>query len=480
MEILKIAFCGLMLLSACTTTPEKERVIILTDVENEPDDCESLVRLMLYSNEIDIRGLVATNSTHMRDRIAPETIFGIIDAYEKVQPNLRKHSKDYPKASYLRSVVKRGSTLYGMNGVGDGKDTEGSNLIVSELQRDDNRPLWVCAWGGANVLAQALYRLRADGLEQLIEKLRVYTISDQDDTGIWIRRNFPKLFYIVSPGGYGNGTWTGIMQVTEGADNECISNQWLADNIQRGHGPLGACYPDVAYGMEGDTPSWLSLIPNGLNAPEHPNWGGWGGRYEFYKPKREDCDPNGFTGGVPIEDEPREIWTNAIDTYSPFLPADHGCAVRRDTAKYTGYTTTLWRWRADFQNDFAARMDWCTKSYAEANHPPMVKVSDANSGSDNYCENCLFVSAKPGETITLDASQSSDPDGDGLSFLWFCYPEAGSGRAIEPMGAPNIHRVSFAIPKVDKPEDFHIILKVTDKGFPQLTRYQRIVIRVEL
>ena len=133
MEILKIAFCGLMLLSACTATPEKERVIILTDVENEPDDCESLVRLMLYSNEIDIRGLVATNSTHMRDRIAPETIFGIIDAYEKVQPNLRKHSKDYPKASYLRSVVKCGSTLYGMNGVGDGKDTEGSNLIVSEL-----------------------------------------------------------------------------------------------------------------------------------------------------------------------------------------------------------------------------------------------------------------------------------------------------------------------------------------------------------
>ena len=120
------------------------------------------------------------------------------------------------------------------------------------------------------------------------------------------------------------------------------------------------------------------------------------------------------------------------------------------------------------QNDFAARMDWCTKSYSEANHQPQVVVSPSNE-----------LNVKSGQVFTLDASQSSDPDGDNLSFLWFCYPEAGSGRAIEQMGAPNIHRVSFAAPKVDQPEDFHIILKVTDKGTPQLTRYQRVVVKVE-
>jgi hypothetical protein len=35
---------------------------------------------------------------------------------------------------------------------------------------------------------------------------------------------------------------------------------------------------------------------------------------------------------------------------------------------------TLWRWRDDFQNDFAARMDWCTMTYKEANHPPVPKI----------------------------------------------------------------------------------------------------------
>ena len=50
----------------------KHRVIILTDVENEPDDTESLVRLMLYTNQIDVRGLIATTSTHLRNRIAPD------------------------------------------------------------------------------------------------------------------------------------------------------------------------------------------------------------------------------------------------------------------------------------------------------------------------------------------------------------------------------------------------------------------------
>lgn len=449
----------------------QQRVIILTDVENEPDDSESLVRLMLYSNEIDIRGLIATNSTHMRDRIAPETILNIIDAYEQVRPNLLLHAAGYPEADYLRSIVKRGSTAYGMTGVGKGKNSEGSDWIVQELERHDSRPLWVCAWGGTNVLAQALFQLKASTtpkeLEQLVAKLRVYTISDQDDTGIWIRRTFPSLFYIVSPGGYGNGTWTGIMQTTAGADNKRISNRWLAKHIQQGHGPLGACYPDVAYGMEGDTPSWLNLIPNGLNAPEHPNWGGWGGRYEFYKPKREDCDPHGFTGGVPVEEEPREIWTNAIDHFTPFVPKSHGCAVQKDTAEYSGYTATVWRWRTALQNDFAARMDWCVKPYASANHAPEPRLAHANE---------LFV--KSGEVFVLDATPSTDPDGDNLSYLWFCYPESGSGRQVDPMGSPNIHRVSVRAPEVSKPEDIHFILQLTDKGSPRLTRYQRIIVHV--
>lgn len=162
-----------------------------------------------------------------------------------------------------------------MQGVGEGKDSEGSDWILEVLEQEDDRPLWISVWGGVNTLAQILHKIKhtksRKEAKELISKLRVYTISDQDDCWIWIRNNFPDLFYIVSPGDdYGSATWTGINTCVEGIDNETISNTWIAENIQQGHGPLGAEYPDVAWGMEGDTPSWLALIPNGLNVPEHP------------------------------------------------------------------------------------------------------------------------------------------------------------------------------------------------------------------
>ena len=463
--------CMSLMLVFSMSISAKERVIILTDVENEPDDTESLVRLMLYTNEIDVRGLIATTSTHMRNRVYPETILKIIDAYAKVRGNLKLHASGYPEAEALRQLVKKGPALYGMEGIGEGKDTEGSDWIISELEQKDERPLWVCAWGGTNVLAQALWKMRAtkskSQLKAMLSKLRIYTISDQDDTGIWIRKNFPTLFYIVSPGGYGNAAWGGMNSVEPGADNEKISNQWIAENIQQGHGPLGACYPDVSYGMEGDTPSWLSLIPNGLNAPEHPEWGGWGGRYQLYCPKREDCDPNGFNGNVPIEDEPHAIWTNAVDEFYPFVPKEYGCGVRQDSILCRGYRATIWRWRTEIQNDFAARMDWCIKPYTEANHQPVAVLSHPNE-----------LTAHAGDVVTLDAINSSDPDGDSISFLWFCYPEAG-GKAAMTWGAQNFHPILLKIQDDAQPQDIHVILKVTDKGTPALSSYQRVIVHVK-
>jgi hypothetical protein len=268
---------------------QKHRLIVLSDIEAEVDDTESFIRLLLCSNQIDIKGMVATTSVWKRTSVAPEAIKKLIEAYRKVQPNLLKHEKGFPAADVLFSLVKKGLPVYGMQGVGKGKDSEGSDRIIKILEEKDERPLWVAVWGGANTLAQALYKIKQTKPEAeakgLIAKLRVYTISDQDDSGIWMRNNFPDLFYIVSPGDdYGSATWSAINSFIKGINNETISNTWLAQNIQQGNGPLGAEYPDVAWGMEGDTPSFLSLIPNGLSDPEHPEWGGWGGRYELYKP----------------------------------------------------------------------------------------------------------------------------------------------------------------------------------------------------
>ena len=194
---------------------EKHRLIVLTDIENEPDDGESIVRLLLYSNVIDIEGIIATTSVHMKNIVAPESILKAVDAYEKVRPNLLLHQEGWPEADYLRSIVTKGLPKYGMTAVGKGCDSDGSQLIINALKKDDSRPLWISVWGGVNTLAQALWRIKNDykpaEVQKLFSKLRVYTISDQDDSGIWIRKNFPELFYIVSPGGYGNATWSGIM-----------------------------------------------------------------------------------------------------------------------------------------------------------------------------------------------------------------------------------------------------------------------------
>lgn len=467
-----VAFCLLLLSPPLfAAAPQKSRLIVLTDIEADPDDTMSMVRLMLYSNEINIQGLIATTSCWKKTSVAPESIKHVIQAYGKVQSNLNRNAAGFPAADAIMGKVKSGLAKYGMEGVGAGKDSEGSDWLIKVLEENDDRPLWVSVWGGVNTLAQALYEIKKTKTpaeaDRLIAKLRVYTISDQDDSGLWIRTNFPNLFFIVSPGDdYGHATWSAINTVVDGINNEKISNAWLAQNIQQKHGPLGATYPDVAYGMEGDTPSWLNLIPNGLSVPEHPEWGGWGGRYELYQPKFDPTRKG--SSGVPHEPETRAIWTDAVDHYTPYVPSEDGRAVKLSDKTFDDNKATLWRWRDDFQSDFAARMEWCTKPFSECNHPPVPVLSHPD-----------VLTVKSGEGFSLDAGGTTDPDGDNLSFLWFHYPEAGSyKKLIKIDSAENARGVWVKAPEVDKKETAHFILRVTDKGTPPLTRYKRVIVTI--
>lgn len=461
----------------------KPRVIVLTDISNEPDDEMSLVRFLLYANEMNVEGLVATTSTHLRQKPRLDIIESFVNTYGQVRDNLLVHAAGWPNVQDLLDVSKAGNTGYGLAAVGEGKSSDGSRLIIEAASRPDPRPLWISVWGGANTLAQALgdaERSKSKSqMEALIAKLRVYTISDQDDAGAYLRATYPNLFYIASPNAIGAdeyhyATWSGIAgdrfyKNGPGVDFELVDNPWLDENVRKNHGPLGALYPRVEYIMEGDTPSFLNLIDNGLGGHEDPTWGGWGGRYKLRRTFKEA----------------RPYYTNSRDTVDLAWPG-----MRKPPRgappfllQHTSEQATIWRWRRGFQHDFAARVDWsATPTWKGANHNPVAVVNGDTT------KTAVAINAKPGESVLLSAQGSYDPDGHRLGYRWFVYPEAGTldvevTQKVKLKGdrTPKLTFVAPPATRGRKPQGgtMHVVLEVTDSGKPQLYAYRRVILTVE-
>ena len=444
--------------------PDKPRVIVLTDITNEPDDEESMVRFLVYSNEFDVEGLIATTSVWLRDKVRPENIRERIEAFGQVRNNLLKHASGYPTREHLLNVTKAGLPEFGMKGVGPGKSSQGSRHIIEVVDKSDDRPVWISVWGGPNCLAQALWDVKytrsEEELDAFVSKLRVYTISDQDNSGRWMRLTFPKLFYIVTPGSVDNmeyykATWTGISGDRHYKNApmhkfELVDNPWLEKNIIENHGPLGALYPKLEYIMEGDTPSFFNLISNGLGSRISPSYGGWGGRYVLHQTYAET----------------RPIWTNA-----------RGCldtVITENGLEYTSAQATIWRWREAYQHDFAARMDWCVaETYEKANHNPIAAFDNDKSKS------VVHLTVKPGETVKLSAKGTNDPDGDKFSCRWFVYKEAGNYKGPVNIKNDTTQQARFTAPKIKSPCAIHIILEVKDDGKPSLYSYRRIIVNIK-
>ncbi len=443
---MKLALLPLLASMAFGATPvgsaqeqQRLRLIIETDAGGDPDDEQSLVRFLLYANEWDVEGIIANRAEARpgENRNPERTGLGIVrrqlTAYGQCHSNLLQHDARYPSRDQLWP-----RTVAGYN------DTdEAVRLIIAAVDASDPRPIWYSDWGtdtggATNNLRRALDRVLqergAAGYAKFKSRLRLtsYDVFGPHLTNI--APPFPIWVNTFQPPRDGRRWYHRFSALTAKAGGFDIER-----DVRTGHGPLGALYPTntTHWGKEGDTPTFLYLVPNGLNEPIQPTWGGWAGRY----------GPNTNHPGLAA------FWASEVDVWNGSTNRDN----------------TLRRWAAHLQNDFKARLDWCVNDFAHANHPPLARVRGE-----------LRRTVKAGEAVSLDAGESSDPDLQPLRFEWIWYPEPGSyrGPLVEIRDATS-PRASFTAPRVDGEQTIHIVLAVTDGGEPPLTRYQRVVCAVK-
>ena len=469
--------------TADTPNKTKPRVIVLTDAEID-DQC-SMIRFLLYTNEWDVDGIITTSSQyHWRGHkwAGDDWLEPFLDAYGKVYPNLAKHSKDYPTPEYLKSV----SFLGNVDAEGEMDSiTPGSQHIVKVLlDESDNRPVWFQAWGGTNTLARALKTIEEEHPEKMQEvanKLRFFFIWEQDSTyQAYIRPHWGKynILTIICDQFWSIAyQWDKIMP----ADKlKYFKAEWMKSHILEDHGPLCSLYQAYKgssdnegfragdpkskgdFRSEGDSPAFIYAMITGLRNGnlEHPGWGSWGGRYVKVR-ENTWLDPVPEAG----YQYPDGRWYTQTAWGRNYMRNEYP----KNQDLMATYFKPITRWADAIQDDFAARADWCVKSFKDANHPPVVQLT-----------NKLKITARPGETIQLSAKGTTDPDGDQLSFHWWQYREAGTYKGSIEIPDVNQQDASFKVPDdAASGETIHIICEMKDNGSPQLTGYKRVIVSVE-
>lgn len=442
-------------------------------------------------------------------------IDNIVDAYAKAWRNLKVHDPDYLSPEELKSKIKWGNVDFD----GDfSKDTDGSSLIKSLLLDAEPGPLYVTAQGGESTVARALKSIYDQYAktpqwevirEKVSRKLIIIPSGDQDGTGAaYIRPNWPGVREYDFTGinfGYG------AQNLSSPEDKIYFSPEWTQENITS-RGSVGTLYrvwgdgkqmvkgdrtdyfglsgytaeelkkmgymvwmpPQIkgSFLGEGDTPTFLNLIGNGLRAYENPLWGGWGGRMQ-----------PGVTGFPAFGAPPPILPANTSGVARGLAPAGNdsnkGSIPKVEPAiDYSNFhlppvpartAEIAARFFRAAQNDFAARMQWSvTPKFSDANHPPVVRIKGA-----------LAISAPVGSTIQL-RGEVSDPDQNAIRVTWWQYNDAGTYPADITLFDPGALTTTFRVPDDAKPgQTINVILEATDNGTPPLTRYQRVVVTVQ-
>ncbi len=437
-----LAAALLMVLGPAARADDRLRVIIETDAGGDPDDEQSLVRFLLYANEWDVEGIIANRPTARdgENKNPERTGLGIvrrlIEAYGQCYPNSIKHDRRYPTTEYL---LRR--TVAGYN------DTdEAVNLIISAGDSLDSRPIWYSDWGtdhGASVnnLKRALDKILRDrgaaGYARFKSRIRLSSANAFGDHTSSISPPFPIWVDTFRPERDGKRWYHRFSALTAKAGRFDVKRDLLS-----GHGPLGALYPTNTTHpqKEGDSMSFLYLVPTGMNDPEHPGWGSWAGRYG--RNENEEGRPY--------------YWANQEDAWHSGKSRDN----------------TLARWAEHLQNDFRARLEWCVKPYDRANHRPIAVLNGEAGASIQH------TYSPAGSTVLLGASGSTDPDKNKLAYEWTVYPEAGSYRGQVSIASELTENAVLAVPSDGVGKTIHVILTVTDDGQPPLVAYRRIIIHV--
>ena len=474
----------------------KPRTIVTTD--GELDDVDSFIRMLLYTNEYKVEGLIVSSSQwhykgdgkgtkfisemEMTKKLYGERtelrwpgeqwIYDLVDAYGKVYPNLVKHSKDYPTHKYLRDRIRIGNIDF----EGEmAKDTEGSDFIKAKLLDDDMNPLYLQVWGGTNTIARALKSIEDtykntpqwDKIyKKVCKKAILYAILDQDATyKKYIEPNWKDIKVYYNSNQFWSFAYFWKRSVPEQL-HPYLEGKFMGEIINN-HGPLLKMYysygdgnpplgelDDIYSSMEkakknqwgsfgqydfiseGDSPAFLHLVDVGLNNLENPQDGGWGGRLV-----QSTVTPSRWEDGKAAAD------------YNPFTQ-------KMDDA----YAQT--RWIPAIQNDFAARADWCVNDFKSANHAPKVVVSKKN------------ISVSKGQKITLKP-MTSDPDSNKVSLKFWQYKEVGTCKQEAVISSKN-NTAEIIIPQTaNRGDTIHIVVEAEDNGTPSLTRYQRVILTVQ-
>ena len=441
-EFTAFSFIALLSLSSVTNLPaERLRDIVETDAGGDPDDEQSLVRFLLYTSEWDVEGIIA-NRERARDgenRNTARTGLGIVQrlirAYGDCHPNLVKHDSRFPTQETLLA-----RTVPGYADVADGVQ-----LIIKAVDSADSRPVWFMNWGtdagsAPSCLKRALDQVRAArGAEDYAAfKNRILLASDDQfgDHTFKIAPPFSVWIDTFRPPVNGKRWYHQFSAITAKAGGFDLMRDVLTD-----HGPLGQLYPTntTHWQKEGDSGTFLYLVPTGMNDPLQPGWGSWAGRYG---PRDDAAGRNYF-------------WANQPDSWNG--------ATNRDNS--------LRRWAAHLQNDFRARLDWCVKPFSEANHRPKAILNRTREG-------ILIIEARPGSRVELSAEGSTDPDNNNIVYNWELYPEAGTYRSSATLNGPTTKTPSLMLDgKSDG--DLHVMLTLADNGTPPLVAYRRAIIRVQ-